>query len=99
MPPELREVPTEIRTPRLLLRCPQHGDGARLHAAVHASLPELKPWAPWAQKPLDAEGYEVSLRHAASRFLVRQELRYLIFDASRQTLLGSTGFHALDWSV
>lgn len=99
MPPELREVPTEIKTARLVLRCPRYGDGARLHAAIHASLPELKPWAVWAQKPLDVDGYEVSLRQAASRFLTRQELRYLIFDASGDRLLGSTGFHALDWSV
>jgi len=99
MPPELRDIPTEIRTSRLVLRCPRYGDGARLHAAIHASLPELKPWAHWAQKPLDPDGYEVSLRQAAGRFLMRQELRYLIFDASQHDLLGSTGFHALDWSV
>jgi len=57
------------------------------------------PWAPWAQRPLDAEGYEANLRHAASRFLVRQELRYLIFDTTQRTLLGSTSFNAVDWSV
>jgi RimJ/RimL family protein N-acetyltransferase len=82
-----------------MLRCPRSGDGARLHEAIQASLPELQPWLTWVQKPLDVEGYEVSLRQAASRFLVRQELRYLIFDASQETLLGSTGFHALDWRV
>lgn len=98
MPPELREIPIEIGTSRLVLRCPRYGDGARLHAAIHVSLPGLKPWATWAQKPLDVDGYEVTLRQAASRFLTRQELRYLIFDASGDELLGSTGFHGLDWT-
>ncbi len=82
-----------------MLRCPRNGDGVLLHEAIQASLPQLKPWLVWVQKPLDAEGCEASLRQAASRFLARQELRYLIFDAGEETLLGSTGFHALDWRV
>ncbi|NBJ13016.1 GNAT family N-acetyltransferase [Microvirga arsenatis] len=82
-----------------MLRCPRYGDGARLYEAIRASLPELKPWLVWVQKSLDTEGYEASLRQAASRFLVRQELRYLIFDATQEILLGSTGFHALDWRI
>lgn len=61
MAPDLREFPTEIRTLRLVLLCPQYGDGARLHAAIHAALPELKPWVTSARKPLDADGYEASL--------------------------------------
>jgi RimJ/RimL family protein N-acetyltransferase len=97
--PELRDIPTRIRTSRLVLRCPREGDGARFHDAVHASLPELKPWVTWAQHPLDEAGYEASLRQSISRFLIRQELRYLIFDKVEVTLLGSTGFHALDWRV
>ncbi len=97
--PELREIPTEIETPRLVLRCPREGDGAPFHDAIHASLPELRPWLTWVQNPLDAQGYEASLRQAASRFLIRQELRYLIFDKAEDILLGGTGFHALDWRV
>jgi RimJ/RimL family protein N-acetyltransferase len=99
MLPELRDIPTEIRTSRLVLRCPREGDGERFHAAVHASLPELRPWVTWAQHPLDPEGYEASLRQSISRFLVRQELRYLIFENGEGRMLGSTGFHALDWRV
>jgi RimJ/RimL family protein N-acetyltransferase len=97
--PELRDIPTQIRTSRLVLRCPREGDGARFHDAVHASLPELKPWLTWVQNHLDAEGGEASLRQAASQFHIRQELRYLIFDKAGDTLLGSTGFHTLDWRV
>ena len=97
--PELLGVPTHLRTPRLLLRAPQPGDGAAMHAAVQASLPELRRWMVWAQQPLDAEGYEASLRRAAARFTLREELRYLIFDASGEILLGSSGFHALDWRI
>lgn len=97
--PVLRDVPAEIPTARLLLRAPRPGDGAALHAAVHASLPELRAWMAWASTPLDEAGSEAHLRQAAARFLLRTELRYLIFDRAGEVLLGSTGFHALDWRV
>jgi len=98
-PPERRAVPTEIRTPRLLLRCPRSGDGQALHDAIHASAEHLRPWMHWAQDPGDVASYEANVRRAASRFVIREELRYLMFSADGTTLLGSTGFHTLDWRV
>jgi len=92
-------VPTEIRTGRLLLRAPAPQDGPALSAAVNASRPELRRWMRWAHEPLDDAAATLNLTRAAERFAERSELRYLIWDARGRTLLGSTGFHALDWEV
>jgi len=92
-------IADELLTPRLVLRRPRAEDGPALHAAVLASLPELLPWMAWAAAPLDAEGYSEHLRHAAQRFSARTELRYLLFDRASGALVGSSGFHALDWRV
>ena len=92
-------IADELLTPRLVLRRPHAEDGPALHAAVLASLPDLRPWMAWAAAPLDAEGYGEHLRHAAQRFTARTELRYLLFDRVSGVLVGSSGFHALDWRV
>lgn len=92
-------VPHELRTPRLLLRSPRPEDAEAVHAAVHASLPELQRWMVWAQNPLDLSGTAENLRGAAERYAGRQELRLLIWNAAGTELIGSSGFHALDWRV
>jgi hypothetical protein len=43
--PILINVPAEIETPRLLLRCPRAGDGVVVHEAVVESLQELRAWS------------------------------------------------------
>ena len=97
MPPT--QIPDTVQTPRLLLRAPRKTDGPAMHQAVAASLPELKRWMVWAQQPLDEAGYTSNMAAAAETFAERTELRYLIWDAGGRELLGSTGFHALNWQV
>ena len=63
------------------------------------SLPELRRWMEWAQTPPDGAGYTENMTRAAERFESGEELRYLIWDAAGETLIGSSGFHALDWRV
>jgi RimJ/RimL family protein N-acetyltransferase len=92
-------VPTELRTPRLLLRAPRPGDAAAVHAAIHASLPELRPWMVWAQEPLDLSGTAENLRAAAERYAAREELRLLVWTPDGRELIGSSGYHAVDWRV
>ncbi|EYB69376.1 ribosomal protein N-acetyltransferase [Deinococcus phoenicis] len=98
-PPTLPPVPGEVRTPRLLLRAPRPGDAPAVHAAVHASLPELRTWMVWAQTPLDLPGTVENLREAAQRFAARENLRYLVWNPDGTRLIGSSGYHALDWRV
>ncbi|MDV6374873.1 GNAT family N-acetyltransferase [Deinococcus arenicola] len=95
----LPHVPGELRTPRLLLRSPRPQDAEAVHAAVHASLPELQKWMVWAQEPSDLAATAENLRGAADRYATREELRLLVWNAAGTELVGSSGFHALDWSV
>ncbi|GGM13911.1 ribosomal protein N-acetyltransferase [Deinococcus aerophilus] len=62
-------------------------------------MPELRRWMVWAQKPLDLPGTAENLRAAAERFATREELRLLVWTADGRELIGSSGYHALDWRV
>ena len=47
--PVLIDVPMPIRTPRLLIRPKQVGDGASTFAAVAETWDELHKWMRWAE--------------------------------------------------
>ncbi|MFK7600944.1 GNAT family N-acetyltransferase [Deinococcus sp. SM5_A1] len=93
------QIPSELRTPRLLLRAPRPKDAAAFHGAVQVSLPELQKWMVWAQEPADLAGTAENLRRAEERYATREELRLLVWNAAGTELIGSSGFHALDWRV
>ncbi len=96
----LIDVPEVIETPRLILRCPRPGDGAEINRAVIESLPELRPWMKWADHAPTPEENEGYMREALARFIQRQSLQYLMFlKDTPTTLVGSTGFHSIDWQV
>jgi RimJ/RimL family protein N-acetyltransferase len=92
-------VPTEFRTPRLLLRAPRPGDAPALVVAVQASLPELRRWMHWAQAPQTLAGTREDLSRAAGAYANRESLRLLVWSADGTQLIGSSGYHALDWRV
>jgi hypothetical protein len=48
--PVLIDVPMPIRTPRLIIRPKQVGDGAITSAAVAETWDELHKWMRWAEK-------------------------------------------------
>jgi len=101
--PLLIDVPEAIATERLWLRCPRAGDGIVINEAVVQTLPELKPWMPWAQTAPTLEESELHGRRAAARYALREDLQLLIFerlsDGGQGRLLGATGLHRMDWSV
>jgi RimJ/RimL family protein N-acetyltransferase len=103
MDPLLIDVPESITTPRLLLRCPRRGDGPALLAAQSETLAELQPWMPWAQEPPTAEYCEAYCRRMHARFILREDLVWLVFerDAGGEAggMLASVGLHRMDWSV
>ena len=97
----LREVDAELRTARLLLRCPREGDGAAVHEAVVESLPELRAWPaslPWAMQEPSVAASETYCRESAAAFIKRTALVYLAFD-SEGTLVASTSLHGINWNV
>lgn len=97
--PPIPEVPAEIRTPRLLLRRPDPADALALRSAIESSLPQLRPWMVWAQEMPPLEATLENLRVAAERFDSRENLRYHLWSADGQELVGSSGYHGLDWRV
>jgi len=97
--PLLIDVPSEIRTERLLIRPPRMGDGPAINAAVNESQAELEPWMPWAQEPQTLAASELYARRSAADFLGRQNLNLLLFLRNGRDLVGSSGLHRIDWTV
>jgi ribosomal-protein-serine acetyltransferase len=104
--PVLIEVPMRLETPRLLLRAPHAGDGPALNEALRESLPDLKPWMPWAQSTPTVDESEAYCRRQHAKYLLREDLAMLIFErgiggsaARPGRLLGATGLHRIDWQV
>jgi ribosomal-protein-serine acetyltransferase len=95
----LRLVPPVVETERLILRCPQAGDGREVNAAVSESLAELRPWMRWAAEVNPVEVTEANLLEAAEDFKLRKSMRYLIFSNATGRLVGSTGLQYPHWEV
>ena len=92
------DVPDEIESERLLISRPRLEHLQPLFGAVMASLPELRPWMPWAAD-YTLDGCEESLRRAIASFVTYQDLRYHFFDRSSGELLGSSGLHRINWRI
>jgi RimJ/RimL family protein N-acetyltransferase len=96
--PLLRDIPEQIETDRLRMRCPLPTDGKALYEAVYDSQAELERWMPWSHG-YTPELAEVFVREARIRFLKRDDLPLLIFRKEDGILLGSTGLHDIVWDV
>ncbi|OWQ44067.1 GNAT family N-acetyltransferase [Roseateles noduli] len=99
--PLLREVASELKTDRLLLRTPRPGDGTRVHEAVVETLDALRAWPaslPWAVFEPSVEASEIYCRESAAAFVKRSSLVYLAFDAE-DSLVASLSLHSIDWTI
>ena len=96
---ELPEVPTRIKTERLLLRMPMPGDGKIVNEAIHASLEDLKPWLGFALEEPSLQDTEINQLESHLSFMKKEVLRYLIFDKETGSFIGTTGFHSIEWDV
>jgi RimJ/RimL family protein N-acetyltransferase len=100
--PILREVATRLETERLILRCPQPGDGAFTHEAVVESLADLRAWPaslPWAMAEPSVEASETFCRESIAQFVTRTGFVYLAFERASGRFVASLGVHHIDWSV
>lgn len=101
--PLMLDVPTELRTRRLLLRVPRPGDGELVCRTVRASLAELKVWLPWATDAYGPRDAEQWCRRGAWQFLTREQLPYLLFldpgQGEQAEHVGNVGAFGFRWKV
>jgi RimJ/RimL family protein N-acetyltransferase len=98
MEPLLIDVPQRWATERLILRCPQPGDGALVHAAQTETLDELRPWMPWAQSEPRLDDAEAYCRRTFANFILREDLVWFVLEPDGG-FVGSIGLHRIDWSL
>ena len=90
-----------IRTPRLLLRPKQPGDGAATAAAIAETWDDLHRWMAWAQTLQDntAEKQEIRTREVMAKFILREELNLLGIEHTAGQPVIWCGFHSIDWNA
>lgn len=90
-----------IRTPRLLIRMKQTGDGALTAAAVQETWDELHRWMHWADTPKVFTPKTMEARNRlviAGRFL-NHSVELIGIESATQTPVVWCGFHDIDWEA
>ena len=99
MNPILMDFPNQFTTERLLIRTPFPGDGKVVYESIRSSINELKQWLPFAQQEQSEQSIEANLREAHAKFILREDLRLLIFDKETNQFIGSSGLHNHNWQI
>ena len=95
----LLDFPESFESDRLTIRAPRPGDGVEINVAVRETFDNLKVWMPWAQQmPTLEESESFSTMHRC-KFLAREELVLLLFLKGKNTIVGSSGLHRIDWNI
>lgn len=102
----LLEIPIPITTDRLIIRPYREDDAPALTEAYLESHNELKPWLSWAHnvatiEPVSAlEAELIFIRRAQAKWLMREELSFLITDKNDDTkILGAICLRRINWAV
>lgn len=76
-------------------------DAFLLNQAVLESFEQLHEWMEWAAHPPTLDQTKAYIRFAQECWTKENpiELPLLIFDAEEKNLIGSSGYHAINWSV
>jgi RimJ/RimL family protein N-acetyltransferase len=95
------EAPMPIRTPRLLIRQKQPGDGAASVAAVGETWEELHRWMSWAERLEDftVEQQEARCQHQISSFIRREEFNLLGIELASGRPVIWCSLYDLDWTA
>jgi ribosomal-protein-serine acetyltransferase len=97
MNPLLLDFPDSFDTARLTLRAPRVEDAQEVIDAVTESLPELRPWMPWAKEAPTLE-YEIArLRQAMAKWITREDLLLHVYLKGTSTFVMGSGLHRIDW--
>ena len=95
------DVPMPIRTPRLLIRPKEAGDGVATVAAVAETWDDLHQWMAWAQSLSDntPEQQKIRLRHVEASFARREEFNLVGINLASGEPVIWCGFHEIDWNA
>lgn len=100
--PSQFDFPDHFSSKRLMMRCPQAGDGELVFAAINESIHELRrfpaslPWAIFEPSVAASENYCCD---SQAQFIARSDLPFLIFLKESGQLIGAAGLVRMDWNV
>jgi RimJ/RimL family protein N-acetyltransferase len=99
-PEILIDIPERLESERLILRCPQPGDGAIYHDFATECFDDTKKWfGPWAKESLNLSQCEELVRKMHCEFIQRSELNYLVFQKGSEQIIGRAFISKLDWKI
>lgn len=99
--PVLIDLPMPIRTPRLLLRPKQPGDGTATAEAVAETWDDLHRWMRWAEnrEAFTAESMEIRNRQVMASFQLRELIELVGIERATGTAVVWCGLHNIDWQA
>ena len=97
----LLDIPETIETSRLVLRMPQAGDGPAVHAAIMDGYEDYAKWLSWPQTPPTQEAVELECRKGQAEFILRDFVRYVIFEKDTGMVVGRCAFPPFqtNWAI
>jgi ribosomal-protein-serine acetyltransferase len=97
--PILLDIPDQIETERLILRCPTPDDAPAMLDSIQASMDDLKPWLPWANDDLTSAKILGFIRRTQASFMLRRDFRLAAFLKENGQFIGSVPLHEIEWKV
>lgn len=99
--PIMLDLPAGIETPRLILRPPRAGDGAKVHAAMMDGYDDCVKWVCWDSTPPTVEEVEITCRQQQASWITREFMRFLIIHKDTDEVVGCTAYppFQLDWRI
>lgn len=88
MNPILTDIPEVIETPRLRLEVPKAGMGEKLHQAIVDGYDDYIKWLFWSPTIPTIESIEEECRKDHAAFILRNLIRYVIFDKPTGNVVG-----------
>lgn len=97
--PVLIDLPMPIRTPRLLIRPKQVGDGNLAATAIAETWDDLHQWMRWAESPtaFTPDMLEIRNRQVMASFILRESLEFIGIETASGKPVVWCGLHDVDW--
>ncbi|HZS30321.1 MAG TPA: GNAT family protein [Gaiellaceae bacterium] len=87
-------APYRIETERLVIRCYDPRDAAKVKDAIDSSLDHLRPWMPWVEaEPQTLEEKTDLLKSFRAQFDAGDNFVVGVFSADESEVLGGSGLH------